>query len=86
MIKNLSKLILLTMTILFLILVFTYYLSDKNIDLIKKNRKIDLFNRYKISLELPILKNNTDDVIEFNSGYENLDNKRIKRNFWNLIK
>ena len=73
------------MTILFLILVFTYYLSDKNIDLIKKNRKIDPF-KYKISLELPILKDNTDDVIEFNSGYENLDNKRIKRNFWNLIK
>lgn len=85
MIKNLLKLILLTMTILFLILVFTYYLSDKNIDLIKKNRKIDPF-KYKISLELPILKDNTDDVIEFNSGYENLDNKRIKRNFWNLIK
>ena len=85
MIKNLLKLILLTMTILFLILVFTYYLSDKNIDLIKKNRKIDPF-KYKISLELPILKDNTDDVIEFNSRYENLDNKRIKRNFWNLIK
>ena len=85
MIKNLLKLILLTMTILFFILVFIYYLSDKNIDLIKKNRKIDPF-KYKISLELPILKDNTDDVIEFNSGYENLDNKRIKRNFWNLIK
>ena len=86
MIKNLLKLILLTMTILFLIVAFTYYLSDKNIDLIKKNRKIDPFNSYKISLELPILRNNTDDVIEFNSRYENLDNKRIKRNFWNLIK
>ena len=30
-------------------------------------------------------KNDTQDVIEFNSGYRNENNKK-KRNFWNLFK
>jgi hypothetical protein len=34
---------------------------------------------------LPILKNDTNDIIEFNSGY-NEDITKIKRNFWNLFK
>ena len=68
MIKNLLKLILLTMTILFLILVFTYYLSDKNIDLIKKNRKIDPF-KYKISLV------NSKDRISISLNYGRIKNE-----------
>ena len=36
-------------------------------------------------LTLPILKNDTYNVIEFNSGYDTNNNK-IKRNFWNLFK
>ena len=35
--------------------------------------------------ELPVLSNNTNNVIEFNSGYENESNK-IERNFWRLFK
>ena len=35
--------------------------------------------------ELPILINDTDDVIEFNSGIENKKHK-IERNFWKLFK
>jgi hypothetical protein len=35
--------------------------------------------------ELPILVNDTDDVIEFNFGIENKKHK-IERNFWKLFK
>jgi len=49
------------------------------------NRK-NIYSKIEDSLvTLPLLKNNTQDVVEFNSGYEN-DNKKIKRNFWNLFK
>ena len=34
---------------------------------------------------LPILSNDTNDVIEFNSGFEN-DTNKIERNFWKLFK
>ena len=57
---------------------------------IKKKKIIN--NRQTISKKienntdgLPVLINNTDDVIEFNSGFESKNNK-IKRNFWNLFK
>ena len=40
----------------------------------------------KNTSDLPILKNNTKDVIEFNSGFENNDNERLKRSFWELFK
>ena len=36
------------------------------------------------SLSLPFLSNDTNNVIEFNSGF-NSENKS-KRNFWDLIK
>ena len=45
------------------------------------NREKINFNRTNI----PLLKNDTDNVIEFNSGYNDKDNK-VKRNFWNLFK
>ena len=37
-------------------------------------------------LELPVLLNNTVDVIEFNSGFENTNKRSFKRNFWELFK
>ena len=33
---------------------------------------------------LPILINDTNDIIEFNTGYKN-ENNKIKRNFWKLF-
>ena len=35
--------------------------------------------------ELPVLLNDTNNVIEFNSGFKEKNNK-IKRNFWKLFK
>ena len=36
-------------------------------------------------IELPILDNDTNNVIEFNTGFENENNKK-KRSFWELFK
>ena len=35
---------------------------------------------------LPIIENNTEGVIEFNTGYSNKENSNLKRNFWDLFK
>ena len=35
--------------------------------------------------DLPFIKNDTNNVIKFNSGYEN-NNENYKRNFWDLLK
>ncbi len=79
--------------IFFLILViiffgstFKYYSSNKNIKNKEFNRNnIDQILNDKIS-NLPILKNDTDNVIEFNDGFSNEIKNDKPRSFWNLLK
>ena len=79
-------------SIFFLILVimffgttYKFYSSNKNIKDKEFNRNnIDQILNDKIS-NLPILKNDTDNVIEFNDGYSNIINDK-PRSFWNLLK
>ena len=85
-----SKILNFLMFIIFLIfIIFTlnYYSSNKNIDTKNFNRlNIDQIISDKTS-NLPVLPNDTDNVIEFNNSLENNDiNKRKKRSFWDLIK
>ena len=82
-----KKIILLTsliLTILFFYLVSIYYLSEANIKKINLNRSNVKENLAEKSNNLPFLPNDTNNVIEFNSGF-NLENK-TKRSFWDLIK
>ena len=61
------------------------YISNNNRKKINLNRA-NIYLKIKDNLSnLPLLKNDTDNVIEFNSGYNDRDNK-VKRNFWNLFK
>ena len=65
--------------------VVKYYLSDKNI---KQNNKI-MFQYQKKSSEyftnLPIIKNDTENIIEYKNEIEKYENKK-KRKFWKLLK
>ena len=75
----------------FLILIFffniySFYSSNKNLESKEFNRRnINQIISTKIS-NLPILKNDTDNIIEFNDGFSNkIKNDKI-RSFWNLLK
>jgi len=71
---------------LFFLNIYKYYSSNKNIKNINLNRSnIEEIIKTKIS-NIPILKNDTNNVIEFNSSFseEIKDNKR--RSFWDLLK
>ena len=80
-------------SIFFLILIiiffgstYKYYSSNKNIKNKEFNRNnIDQILNDKIS-NLPILKNDTDNVIEFNDGFSNEIKNDKPRSFWNLLK
>ena len=70
----------------FFAVIFHFYFSKKNIE--EKNyirNNIDEIINEKIS-NLPILKNNTDNVIEFNDGFSNQMQDDRPRSFWNLLK
>ena len=71
---------------MFFFIIYNYYSSNKNINSKIYNRSnADQILKEKIR-DLPVLLNDTDNVIEFNNS---LDNKMInekKRSFWDLFK
>ena len=84
MVKVFNIIIVIFITIFFY-KVFSFYNSFNNKDLISKNREnIDNLIDDKIK-DIPLFENDTNDVIEFNSGYNQNDDKN-KKKFWNLFK
>ena len=72
--------------IFFILSVYEYYSSNKNIQNKSFNRdNIDQILKDKVN-DIPILSNDTDNVIEFNNSMDNEINTQKKRNFWNLLK
>ncbi len=83
--KVLNILTLLFVSIFFYIS-FEYYSSSKNIKIKDFNREnIDEIINSKIK-NLPIIKNDTNNIIEFNDGYSNEIKNDKPRSFWNLLK
>ena len=69
-----------------MISIYNYYSSNKNIDAKNYNRKnIDQILKEKIT-DLPVLKNDTNNVIEFNNSLKDGIKENKKRSFWDLIK
>jgi len=85
MIKHFISVLVFLFAFIFIFFVISMYLSNNNREKINSNRT-NIYSKIKDNLSnLPLLKNDTDNVIEFNSGYNDRDNK-VKRNFWNLFK
>ena len=85
MIKNIFKVfVFLILGVSFYLLIFTYF-SETNKNKINKNRVIIDSKIKSNASNLPVLENDTDNIIEFNSELNNTENK-IKRNFWDLLK
>ena len=71
---------------IFFFTIYNYYSSNKNIKNINMNRLNIEENLKNRSINLPILDNDTNNVIEFNSSFSNEIEKEKKRNLWNLLK
>ena len=72
--------------LIFFISTYKYYSSNKNIETKDFNRNnIDQIISEKIS-NLPILENDTNNVIKFNDGISNKIENNKTRSFWNLLK
>tara|TARA_B100000963_G_C22065057_1_gene425560 strand:- start:107 stop:370 length:264 start_codon:yes stop_codon:yes gene_type:complete len=72
--------------LVFFVSIYKYYISNKNIEAKSFNRNnINEIINKKIS-DLPILNNDTDDIIVFNDGFsDEIKNDKL-RSFWNLLK
>ena len=66
--------------------VFKYYSSNKNIKNININRtNIEAITKNKIT-NIPVLENDTNNVIEFNSSFSEEIKNDKSRSFWDLLK
>ena len=80
------NIIMFLLIIIFIFSIYNYYSSNKNVDAKNYNRKnIDQILREKI-IDLPVLKNDTNNVIEFNNSLKNDIKENKKRSFWDLLK
>ena len=84
MIKNILSVLVFLFSIFFLYFVVNIYFSDNQQTKINKNRKTILKKIINNTKGLPILLNDTNKVIEFNSDFNN-ENKKKERNFWRLF-
>ena len=85
MIKILN-IIMFLLIIFFILSIYSYYSSDKNINTKNYNREnIDQILKEKIS-DLPVLENDTNNIIEFNNSLKNEIKENKKRSFWDLLK
>ena len=83
MLKEIKYLIFIVVIALFIFLTARYYFSDENI---KKSYRSYKNNNEKIiiySKNLPILENDTEDIIEY--AKQTNKEKKKKFNFWNLL-
>jgi hypothetical protein len=84
MFKEIKYLILIIVIITFNFFTGKYYFSNENIK--KSYRSIDNINERikKYTKELPILENNTIDIIDYVNQTNKI--KKKKFNFWKLLK
>ena len=72
--------------IIFILSIYNYYSSNKNVNVKNYNREnIDQILKEKI-IDLPVLKNDTNNVIEFNNSLKDETEENKKRSFWDLLK
>jgi len=72
--------------LIFFMSIYNYYFSNKNINIKEFNRSnINKIINEKAS-NLPVLPNNTKNVIEFNNSISDKINIEKPRSFWKLLK
>ena len=72
--------------IIFFFNIYRFYSSNKNLESKEFNRSNINQIIYKKISNLPILKNDTENVIEFNDGFFNKIKNENLRSFWDLLK
>ena len=83
--KKIINIFFLISFITFIFLVTKYYFSEQNIILINKSRSSYSLMLSKYEINLPLLKNDTNNIIIYIDDLEEFKNKRKKRIWENLI-
>ena len=85
MIKKMKNTFYLVSFFIFIIFLINFYFSDENIKQINKSRFNYLNKLNKHILDLPLLKNDTNNIIEYKNDIDNNKKKKKYNLFWRLI-
>ena len=85
MIKKIKNTFFLISFFIFIIFLINFYFSDENIKRIHKSRFNYLNVLDKYILDLPLLENDTNNIIEYKNDIENNNLKKKYNLFWRLI-
>ena len=85
MFKKVINLFFLLLFFFFTILTITFYFSDENIRKTNKFRSLYSINLNKMINNLPLLKNDTSDIIQYKNDVEIYKKEKKNYIFWNLL-
>ena len=85
MIKKVKNIFYLTSFFIFVILTTNFYFSDQNIKETNKSRSLYSIELNNNAQNLPLLKNDTINIIEYIDDLEVYKKKKKKYKFWDLI-
>ena len=71
---------------MFIIFITNFYFSPENVKKLNKLINIEQVKKKISSTDLPILKNDTNNIIVYKNDIEIYKKKRKKYKFWDLIK
>ena len=71
--------------LIFITLTASFYFSDQNIRVTNKSRSFYAVKLHYDALKLPLLTNDTDDIIEYRNDVQEFRDKIKKRIFEDLI-
>ena len=86
MLKRTINIFFLILALISFFLITKYYFSEKNILSTNKSRTSYSLKLYENNEHLPLLKNDTNNIIEYKSDLENYKKNKKKYTFWDLIK
>ena len=86
MLKKIKNIFYLASFFIFIFLITSFYFSDQNVKNTNKSRTYYLINQNNYLLNLPLLKNDTGNIIEYKNDIEVYKKNIKKYTFWCLIK
>ena len=86
MLKKIKNIFYLISYIIFITFIIVFYFSDENIRSINKSRSLSYVNFNKKIKNLPLLENDTANIIEYTKDSEARRKKKKYYKFFDLIK
>tara|TARA_B100001765_G_C19372713_1_gene279867 strand:+ start:358 stop:621 length:264 start_codon:yes stop_codon:yes gene_type:complete len=85
MLKKIRNIIFITSFLIFVILITIYYFSEQNILITNKTRSINLVEKNNNITNLPVLENDTKNIIVYSDEVESFIKDKKKYFFWKLL-